>query len=92
MFYIICYDVSDNRDRYRVVKILKGFGRRVQKSVFECPGLTEKQFLQLQEKLEGVIDHGVDSIHYFRLCRDCVKEIEWSGVGEKPLNDVFRVV
>jgi CRISPR-associated protein Cas2 len=92
MFYIICYDISDNRDRYRVVKSLKGFGTRVQKSVFECPDLTEKQLLDLKAKLETLIDHGVDSVHYFRLCRDCIREVEWSGVGEKPGDEVFRVV
>ena len=92
MFYIICYDISDDRDRYRVVKALKGFGTRVQKSVFECPDLTEKQLLDLQAKLDALIDHGVDSIHYFRLCLACIKEVEWSGLGCKPSVDVFRVV
>lgn len=92
MLYIVCYDISDNRARYRVVKALKGFGRRIQKSVFECPDLTEKQLLDLQEKLESLIDHGVDSIHYFRLCKACTQEVEWSGLGQKPAIDPFRVV
>lgn len=34
--YAVAYDLSDNRERYRVDKILKGWGFRVQKSVFEC--------------------------------------------------------
>lgn len=34
--YAVAYDVSDDRERYRVDKVLKGFGFRVQKSVFEC--------------------------------------------------------
>ncbi|WP_456384934.1 CRISPR-associated endonuclease Cas2 [Desulfolithobacter sp.] len=92
MFYIICYDISDNRTRYRVVKTLKGFGYRVQKSVFECPDLTEKQLLDLQAKLEAYIDHGADSIRYFRLCRSCIKEIEWTGLGSGPATESFRVV
>ncbi len=92
MFYIICYDISDNRIRYRVVKALKGYGTRVQKSVFECPGLTEKQLLDLQEKLAGYIDHGADSVHYFRLCRSCVREVEWSGQGQKPFTDSFKII
>ena len=58
---------------------------------FECPDLTEKQLLDLRAKLEAFIDHGVDSIHYFRLCRACVKEVEWSGIGRKPAVAVFRV-
>lgn len=92
MFYLICYDISDNRARYRVVKALKGFGTRVQKSVFECPDLTEKQLLDLQEKMEALIDHGADSVHYFRLCKACLQEIEWSGIGHEPAAAPFRVI
>ena len=41
MFFLVCFDISDDRIRYRTVKVLKGFGKRVQKSVFECGGLGE---------------------------------------------------
>ncbi|MFP7755989.1 CRISPR-associated endonuclease Cas2 [Thermodesulfobacteriota bacterium B35] len=92
MFYIVCYDISDDRARYRVVKALKGFGVRVQKSVFQCPDLSEKQLLELQEKMASLIDHTVDSVHYFRLCRACLREVEWTGIGSKPVADAFRVV
>jgi CRISPR-associated protein Cas2 len=92
MLYIICYDISDNRARYRVVKALQGYGVRIQKSVFECPDLTEQQLLELQEKLEAYIDHGEDSVYYLRICRACVKEIEWSGLGRKAQDEPFRVV
>lgn len=34
--YAIIYDVTDDRERTRVAKILIGYGFRVQKSVFEC--------------------------------------------------------
>lgn len=34
--FAVCYDVSNDRERYRVDKLLKGYGFRVQKSVFEC--------------------------------------------------------
>lgn len=34
--YAVCYDITDDRERGRVDKILKGYGVRVQKSVFEC--------------------------------------------------------
>jgi CRISPR-associated protein Cas2 len=34
--YAIAYDVSDDRERRRLDKLLKGWGFRVQKSVFEC--------------------------------------------------------
>ncbi|MBU0567270.1 CRISPR-associated endonuclease Cas2 [bacterium] len=34
--YAIVYDISSDSERARVDKTLKGFGFRVQKSVFEC--------------------------------------------------------
>ncbi|MEI6262409.1 MAG: CRISPR-associated endonuclease Cas2 [Deltaproteobacteria bacterium] len=33
----------------------KKYGTRVQKSVFECPNLTEKQFLKLKHRIEDSI-------------------------------------
>jgi CRISPR-associated protein Cas2 len=34
--YAVVYDVTDDKERRRVDRILTGFGFRVQKSVFEC--------------------------------------------------------
>lgn len=49
--YIVVYDIEDDRERLRVGKLLEGFGRRVQKSVFECP-LTRSSRTALEDKLE----------------------------------------
>lgn len=92
MYYVVCFDITDNRVRYRVVKVLKGCGRRVQKSVFECPDLNEHRLLRLQKKLDDLIDHGSDSVRYYRLCRACVAEVEWIGGGEPPAADTYRIV
>ncbi|MDW7774376.1 MAG: CRISPR-associated endonuclease Cas2 [Desulfobulbaceae bacterium] len=92
MFYIICFDISDDRVRSRVNKVLKGAGYRVQKSVFECPNLTEKRFLKIKDRLEALIDHGEDSVRYYQLCRSCLKEVELSGPGELPQLEKFVVL
>ena len=92
MFVLICFDVSDDRDRYRVVKLLKGVGERVQKSVFECASLTEPHFLKLKDRLESLIDHRTDSVRYYPLCERCLDKVEWSGLGEAPVEGSFRVV
>jgi CRISPR-associated protein Cas2 len=34
--YAVVYDISSDRERARLDKLLKGFGFRVQESVFEC--------------------------------------------------------
>ena len=92
MFCMICFDIVDDRDRYRVVKALKSHGVRVQKSVFECPNLTEERFLKLKSRLEDQIDHEQDSVRYYFLCRSCIGKVELSGIGDLPETSEFQVV
>ena len=48
-FWLVCYDVRDNKRRRKLVKFLEQRCQRVQYSVFECP-LTEKKLSELVEK------------------------------------------
>ncbi|MBC7317262.1 MAG: CRISPR-associated endonuclease Cas2, partial [Chloroflexi bacterium] len=41
-FYVISYDIPNDRHRLRIAHLLEGYGERVQYSVFEV-WLTEKQ-------------------------------------------------
>jgi CRISPR-associated protein Cas2 len=41
MLVLVTYDISDNKRRTKLATFLEGYGRRVQKSVFEC-WLTDK--------------------------------------------------
>ena len=51
--FAVCYDLSDDRERRRVDKLLTGFGFRVQKSVFECrlTPSAQRALLQSLERL-----------------------------------------
>lgn len=92
MFYLICFDIVDDKVRNRVAKALKGAGTRVQKSVFECADLNEKQFLKLKDRIERLIDFTEDSVRYYRQCGGCLSHLEFSGVGEQPEKRKFAVV
>lgn len=48
--YTVVYDITSDTERARVDRILKGFGFRVQKSVFECR-LDKKGKRELIERL-----------------------------------------
>ncbi|MEO0091873.1 MAG: CRISPR-associated endonuclease Cas2 [candidate division WOR-3 bacterium] len=48
--YAVVYDITSDKERARVDKVLKGFGFRIQKSVFECR-LTKSAKQELIEKL-----------------------------------------
>ena len=92
MFFLICFDVVEDRTRTRVVKIIKQYGRRVQKSVFECSPMTEEQFVKMSRQLEDAIDHTQDSIRYYPLCKGCLSKVEFSGIGERPCVAAFTVI
>ena len=92
MYYVVAFDISDDKKRYRCVKALKGFGVRVQKSVFECPNLTERSFLKLKTSIEKIIDQTTDTVRYYRLCAECVEKVEVSGLGDPPDISDVRVV
>lgn len=92
MFYLVCFDIVDDRARQRVVKSLKSYGERVQKSVFECPDLTEEKFLKMKNRLEDLIDAGEDTVRYYPLCRSCLKNVEHTGIGESPKPEKYRIV
>ncbi len=63
--YVVIYDISSNRERRWVDKCLKGYGFRVQKSVFECR-LTRPMKKRMIEALEKL---GIESgfIKIYRL-------------------------
>ncbi len=93
MFFLISYDIVVDKRRSRVAQVLENHGNRVQKSVFECV-ITEKQFLQLREKVEKIMDFDTDSIRYYRLCKKCVDTVEvagWGTVTEDPRTAILIV-
>ncbi|MBW1722455.1 MAG: CRISPR-associated endonuclease Cas2 [Deltaproteobacteria bacterium] len=92
MFCLVCFDIVDDRSRQRVVKVLKSYGERVQKSVFECPGLSEERFLKMKNSLEDMIDVSEDTIRYYHLCKACLRRFEFSGIGGKPEEGTFRIL
>lgn len=81
MFYIISYDISDDKRRNEIADILKDVGSRVQYSVFECL-LAEDQFRVLLNRLQARIDPATDSLRCYRLCQGCVDEIVVVGRGD----------
>lgn len=48
--YAVIYDISCNKERRKIDKLLKGFGFRIQKSVFECR-LNKRAKRDLHERL-----------------------------------------
>jgi CRISPR-associated protein Cas2 len=89
-FYVVAYDIPDDRRRTKIHKTLSGFGQWTQFSLFECH-LTDKQYLQLRQKLERHLKPDEDSLRFYALCAACLAKVETIG-GEKPSDAVTIIV
>ena len=88
--YIVAYDIPDDRRRTKVHKVLSGFGKWTQYSLFEC-FLTRKQLVILQSKLAKYVEDTQDSVRFYPLCANCVSRVETVG-GPPPADEVLFLV
>lgn len=82
--YIVAYDISDNKRRTKVHRILCGYGMWTQYSLFEC-WLTRRQLIELQAKLGKWLRPEQDSVRLYALCAGCVERV--ITIGGSPPND-----
>jgi CRISPR-associated protein Cas2 len=59
--YLVSYDISDDRRRTQVFKVLDSWGDHAQFSVFFAE-LTPTELVRLKTKLDGLINHDDDQI------------------------------
>lgn len=80
MFYLISYDIKDDKRRTKIAKVLVDIGDRVQYSVFECI-IDEKRLAESIYKIKNLILEKEDSVRVYSLCGDCVKKVRIYGTG-----------
>ncbi len=78
-FIVAAYDVVKNKPRVKLMKLLKGYGEHVQKSVFECM-LTDEQIERLKQHIKRLIDLDEDSVRLYVV--PGVQRIALIGRGE----------
>lgn len=74
MFWVVCYDIPDDRRRRKVQKIMEGAGRRVQFSVFECE-IDDNRLVRLRRDLLRTIHKEEDDIRFYPLNEGDMKKI-----------------
>src|SRR5437763_4425830 len=87
--YVIAYDIRDDKRRTKVHKILLGYGKWTQYSLFEC-FLTRKDLILLQSKLGEYLINTEDSVRFYPLCANCVAKVE--TIGDPPPKDELLFV
>ncbi len=80
MNMIVAYDIANPRRLNRVAKVVKDYGIRVQKSIFEV-SLDKRLFAEMTARIEKEIEPSEDGVKYFPLCEKCAGTLEIIGQG-----------
>ena len=91
MYVLISYDIVNDRTRLKVMKFLKDYGERAQKSVFECH-VEQDQYDEIRNSLQRLINPKKDAIRFYRICQGCIEKVEISGWGTVQEDEDFTVV
>lgn len=84
---VVAYDISSNKTRKTLVKLLRGYGVRVNYSVFECRiGKTELSALKM--RIEKIINPKQDTVLFYLLCGKCAVRREQSGLKKGRYNSI----
>ena len=80
-FYLLAYDVTDDRRRAKLAKFLESLGARVQGSVFEAY-LTDEELKKLKTRVQRVLEMKQDSLRIYFVCETCRGKEQTVGVGK----------
>lgn len=78
MHVLVAYDINDNARRAKLFKKLKSYLTRVQESVFEG-FLPPKQYNSVLRHINATIDHSVDTVRIYSLCKSCAGQTTLLG-------------
>ena len=91
-FYLITYDIGDEKRLSKVRNFLKNYGVSVQKSVFEC-WISTSELKEIVSWLKSFLDKKSDRVRIYRICRKCLKNVSFSGIddtfSEEPPEEVI---
>lgn len=70
MFFVVVYDITDDRRRIKIHKTLKDYGEPVQKSVFEF-NAPKSIFQEMLKRSERFLRLDTDSFRVYVICEEC---------------------
>ncbi|GAB6190130.1 CRISPR-associated endonuclease Cas2 [Marinitoga arctica] len=86
MFYVVSYDITNDKRRRKVVKYLESYGIRVQYSVFETE-LNQDQLKTLIKGLKKKINKKEDTIRIYPISKESRKYIVTIGIDKGKFYD-----
>lgn len=91
MYWIVSYDIPNDKRRTKVSKILEGFGRRAQYSVFECE-IDDEKCDRLAQLLARAIDPDEDDVRFYPLNRADIKRVRVMGRAQIYRTSSYHIV
>ncbi len=83
MKYLIAYDVSDDKRRRKLFKLLKGYGYNIQKSVFEVPVNDQKIIKKLKDEIEKIVEKEHDLVYIFPYYKEPITNKEYKDFFQR---------
>jgi CRISPR-associated protein Cas2 len=69
-FFVLAYDMTDDKRRAKIAKLMEAVGERVQGSVFEAY-LNRTELEKLLKRVKKVLSEKEDSLRIYYLCEAC---------------------
>ncbi len=82
-WWLVCYDIHDEKRLRICAKHMEGYGHRIQHSVFRC-WMTSREVERLRWELTEKLDP-VDDVLVIPLCQRCVDGIVGIHGNDRPL-------
>lgn len=80
-FFVLAYDIADNRRRLKIARMMEALGARVQGSVFEAYQSGE-ELEKLIRRSKKIMKEEEDSLRIYSLCSPCRQKVRTLGRGE----------
>lgn len=80
-FYLLAYDIADDKRRAKIAKLMESLGARVQGSVFEAY-LNAAEMDRLVRRAAKILRKEEDSLRIYPICAACRAKIKIHGQGE----------
>ena len=74
MLVLIIYDIPDDKRRLKLSNFLEGYGRRVQKSAFEC-FMSLDEMRALFQKVNNQVKPLEDSVRFYWISQEAVSRV-----------------
>lgn len=81
IFYVLAYDITSDKRRLKIARLMESMGVRVQGSVFEAY-MEAAELEKVVKKALRVLDEKEDTLRIYFVCEACRAKVRTLGKGE----------